>query len=146
LCSHVYYEVCRGLAHAIRVRMSYAYVHTYTYEVCAAKHTRGLAHLVRQYLYFCTRLCRRAWHTYPQDSQAHFTCVTGTKVQILTRTQAAGCAGSHFTCFTGTQVQILTRTQAAGCAGGLGTATRRTHRFSFYLLYWYNSTNTDAED
>jgi hypothetical protein len=46
--------------------------------------------------------------------------------------------GTHFTCFTGTKVQILSlfgRQRPPGAA-----------RYSLYLLYWYKSTNTDAQD
>jgi hypothetical protein len=43
----------------------------------------------------------------------------------------------RFTCFTGTKVQILTQKTRLE-AFNQGTP--------FYLLYWYKSTNTDAED
>ena len=42
--------------------------------------------------------------------------------------------GTHFTGFTGTKVQILTQ------------ETLPAPRYSLYWLYWYKSTNTDAED
>jgi hypothetical protein len=47
------------------------------------------------------------------------------------------CLGTQFTCFTGTKVQIMTQKDLV----------RITHmsRYSVYLLYWYKSTNTDAE-
>jgi hypothetical protein len=44
-------------------------------------------------------------------------------------------AGPHFTCFTGTMVQILTQSVVARVARG------RYGRCSFYLLYWYKGTN-----
>ena len=67
--------------------------------------------------------------------------------------------GTHFTCFTGTKVQILTL-QAQACSLSRrsmwwhGTRRRPTSRCRrlfesmcwsvFYLLYWYKSTNSDA--
>jgi hypothetical protein len=40
----------------------------------------------------------------------HFTCFTGTKVQILKqKLDYFGAPLPHFTCFTGTNVQILTQ-------------------------------------
>jgi hypothetical protein len=45
--------------------------------------------------------------------------------------------GTHFACFTGTKAQRLT--QKALCRG------HAPLRYSLYLLYWYKSTNTDAE-
>ena len=44
---------------------------------------------------------------------------------------------NRFTCFTSTKVQILTAEELRA---------RREHRLvSVYLLYWYKSTNIDAE-
>jgi hypothetical protein len=50
--------------------------------------------------------------------------------------------GAHFPCFTGAKVRILTLISRRGAA-------RRDPRapqvlYSIYLLYWYESTNTDA--
>jgi ferric iron reductase protein FhuF len=60
---------------------------------------------------------------------------------LLVQTDSPG-RYTRFTCFTGTQVlallvQILTQT-------GEREATA-LWRYSVYLLYWYKSTNTDAE-
>ncbi len=48
--------------------------------------------------------------------------------------------GTQFTCFTSTQVQILSCDGAALARNAL-----QALRYSIYLLYWYKSTNTDAE-
>jgi hypothetical protein len=42
--------------------------------------------------------------------------------------------GTQFTGFTGTKVQTLTQKALLGCG-----------RYSVYWLYWYKSTNTDAD-
>jgi hypothetical protein len=44
--------------------------------------------------------------------------------------------GAHFTCFTGINVRILTLMRLLGVCSLLPYASR--------LLYWYKSTNTDA--
>jgi hypothetical protein len=105
---------------------------------------------------------------------AQFTCFTSTKVQIRTRctppqpspatqlycarficfssTKSTNTSpgGTQFTFFTSTKVQILTRAaRAAALAShpaledvGLEDNGIGTH---LTLLYWYKSTNTDAE-
>ena len=46
-----------------------------------------------------------------------FTCLTSTKVQILTPEELRGSAqGTQFTCVTSTKVQILTRAELRGRA------------------------------
>jgi hypothetical protein len=58
--------------------------------------------------------------------------------------------GTQFTCFTGTKVQILThkahvrRCLFAHCRAR-GARGARLEGTQFYLLYWYKSTNTDAQ-
>ena len=89
-----------------------------------------------------------------------FTCFTGTKLQILTRMRALAALmrhssgsvvkqgsllliGARFTCFTGTNVLVqtcFTGTKAASPEGGRAAGDR----CSIYLLYWYKTTNTDA--
>ena len=57
-------------------------------------------------------------------------------------------SGAHFTCFTGTKVQILTQNVAANTwhSDGSGCSyVGGTHFSLLYLLYWYKSTSTDAE-
>jgi hypothetical protein len=50
-------------------------------------------------------------------------------------TAMGSAEGTQFTGFTGRKVQLLlTQKALLGCG-----------RYSFYLLYWYKSTNTDAE-
>jgi hypothetical protein len=68
-----------------------------------------------------------------QAGGAHFTCFTGTKVQILTHFEEMASAGgqaggAHFTCFTGTKVQILTLMRLAG-------ATTRAAPVEALLVY-----------
>jgi hypothetical protein len=78
-----------------------------------------------------------------------FTCFTGTKVQILTHAKSTSTDAAHpqeilgtqFTCFTGTKVQILTQKALVES----NFIIRGYKAGSVYLLYWYNSTNTDAE-
>ena len=60
----------------------------------------------------------------------------------------AWLSGAHFTCFTGTKVQILTQNVAANTwhSDGSGCSyVGGTHFSLLYLLYWYKSTSTDAE-
>ena len=47
--------------------------------------------------------------------------------------------GTHFTCFTGTKVQILTQKAplVAALRRARETQSGSTARFSLYLLYWY---------
>jgi hypothetical protein len=62
--------------------------------------------------------------------------------ECAARACGSGCAeaGAQFTCFTGTRVQILTQlVRRARLRKRL-----RGSRCSVYLLYWYQSTNTDA--
>ena len=49
----------------------------------------------------------------------------------------------QFTCFTGAKVHILTRRNALLKRDALKGAR---HTDPVYLLYWYKSTNTDAEE
>jgi hypothetical protein len=54
----------------------------------------------------------------------------------------------HFTCFTGTKVQIMALEKEA-CTADSGDPRRCRAVVSacaVYLLYWYNSTNTDARE
>jgi hypothetical protein len=61
---------------------------------------------------------------------------------LLTRALACFTAnsGSHFTCFTGTKVQL----RFSLYPGSHLHALRRLLWFSLYLLYWYKGTSTDA--
>ncbi len=67
-------------------------------------------------MYRCSSSLRRTPAATPRFG-THFTCFTGTKVQILTRVwedAATPRFGTHFPCFTGTKVQ--TNTDAKGDA------------------------------
>jgi hypothetical protein len=75
----------------------------------------------------------------------HFTCFTGTNVQILTG-RFLRCAPHftcltrpHFPCCTGTKVQILTGLWLRMCL----RRARGWRSHALYSLYWYKSTNTD---
>jgi hypothetical protein len=52
-------------------------------------------------------------------------------------------SGTHFTCFTGTKVQILTLS-AETVAEKVDCFGSQPPVYLLYLLYWYRSTNTDA--
>jgi hypothetical protein len=65
--------------------------------------------LLVQQCFTGTKASKR-WHAL--YSFSHFTCFTGTKVQMLqlcvsADPEGAREAGAHFTCFTGTKVQML---------------------------------------
>jgi hypothetical protein len=57
-------------------------------------------------------------------------------------------ASAQFNCFTGTKVQILIymycRERVVGSGSRQDERACSACRYSFYFLYWYKSTNSDA--
>jgi hypothetical protein len=80
--------------------------------------------------------------THPHPSHAHL-ALYGYSLNALP-------AGTHFTCFTSTKVRILcapaplTRAPHSLRLRAKRSPCHRCRR-PIYLLYWYKSTNTDAE-
>ncbi len=78
----------------------------------------------------------------PSNEGTHFTCFTGTKVQILSLValQKAWCRLSR-TCFFWYK---RTNADAGGAEMKTWCRLSRTCCRFFYLFYWYKRTNTDA--
>jgi hypothetical protein len=69
---------------------------------------------------------------YSHALTTQFTCFPGTKVQILTH---------QMTCSTPYSNVLYSLPSRKACT----STSRRSCRCSVYLLYWYKSTNTDAD-
>ena len=68
------------------------------------------------------------------------------QIQIVVFCSSAyDAVGTQFTCFTGTKVQILTQEALVGCILGHEIIGIKVHILTQKALYWYKSTNTDAE-
>ena len=52
--------------------------------------------------------------------------------------------GTHFTCFTGTKVQILAPKKRAAYSGDPCRCRAVVSAYALCLLHWYKSTNTDS--
>ncbi len=74
------------------------------------------------------------------DAAAAWLCLQ----RLSGATETAVRGGTQFTCFTCTKEQILTHEELRARTSHL-IHCPRGWRYSVYLLYWYKSTNTDAD-
>jgi hypothetical protein len=75
--------------------------------------------------------------------------LTYAEVQALVETRVAASTtfpGTQCACFTGTKVQILTQKALLGVVNTIAFAIMSSVLCLLYMtLYWYRSTNTDAQ-
>ncbi len=106
-------------------------------------------------LYSCFTAALLLLYWYKIEKVLNFTCFPGTKVQILTRKThcASICAYidleapplQRFSCYPTQRLSLLI-IRTGAYLDLEAPPLQIAQRARIYLLYWYNSTNTDAED
>ena len=129
----MYTHTLRAHASAATMRVSYYYILLLLY----------VSHTTVYYCYYIYTQYSRARRCGAQSSWLSCLLSPSHTLTSCTATQpSSGFSGTQFTCFTGTKAQILTQ---KALLDDYLYALPLCARYSGFLLYWYKSTNTDAE-
>jgi hypothetical protein len=129
VCMYVRMYVCMYVCISAYI---YIYTHTHTHTL-----THSLTHSHSHTLTHTHTHTRTHTHTH-----THTALIIGANIPYWFSALTMK-SGAHFTCFTGTKVQILTHSSQWELLRMLWCA-RLAGRYSIFLLYWYKSAYTDV--